>query len=397
MGTIMQYIKTMGKELLRYRKVKKRYTKWHKTATETLKSHPQPPLSDADIKKIDAYWEQYGIKFTDYSWYQLYYGATKIKDPRFMPKEIHCEIVLSYYNNKDFVAAYKDKNSFDVILPEKILPKTIIKKIAGDYYDKDGIYISPSEEQKLIDILLDKKQVIVKNAVDTGRGLNVKKYSFDTAGDVLKMLKQWNVDNYLIQEVISQHKFFSRFNESSVNIIRINTWYHDGIVDITTPVLRFGLPGYATDVCYINGEETVQMVGVTNDGYLRDRVASLDGTSKSIYDVIPDIDLAERVPSWDKLVNMVKENASRLKHFKIIGWDVTVTDEGEPVVIEYNISSPSPHAPQLTDGPFWGDLVDDAMAFLLDKNNQEKYVPKFLQVKSNTSTTKKMWKSLKTK
>ena len=345
------------------------------SAHDRLKDFPQPELTPEEIAEIDLFWKQFGIRFKDYSWFQMFYGMTGIKSPMYIPQEFYLNMVLPYYNNSRVVDAYKDKNAFELFVPKKFLPATVMKRINGDFYDPDGGYITNDvNSQKLIDCLSAENEVIVKNAMDSGRGQNVRKYSIKSPQDAAEILKAWTARDYVVQKGIKQHPFFAQFNKSSVNIIRVNTWYHEGRVEVSTPVLRFGMPGYATDVCYIDGKETVNLIGVTDDGYLRDKVVDLRGEVKDLNAVFPNIN--REVPSWQKIVAMISEGASRLKQTHIIGWDVTVTEEGEPKVIEYNILVPSTYSSQVTDGPMWGQHTEALLAFLKDKKNQEKYIPK---------------------
>ena len=45
-----------------------------------------------------------------------------------------------------------------------------------------------------------------------------------------------------------------------------------------------------------------------------------------------------QVPSYEKAVNMVKRLHLRLPFFNIVGWDVAIKENGEPVLIEFNTS-----------------------------------------------------------
>ncbi len=344
-----------------------------KSTRNMLQSLPQPELSAAEKQDISEYWSQFGIEIKDYCWFQWYYGITGIKDPRFIPQEIYLYTILPYYNRREFIPAYKDKNSFDLRLPAKYFPKTVVRRMSGDFYDKDGVYItSDIKNDRLVDTILAHGQVIVKNAIDSSRGINVKKYDVSSRQDVLSLLESWTATDYIIQEIVHQHPFFAQFNESSVNIIRINSWYHNGEVTLSTPVLRFGMPGYSTDVCFINGEEIVRLVGIKDDGTIRDTVVHMSGKTQRVEEICSDP--IRQVPAWDKITAMVKENAGKLYHFHLIGWDVTVTEDNRPIIIEYNITSPSTYSSQMTDGPMWGEHTTQLLSFLKDEENRRKYL-----------------------
>ena len=45
-----------------------------------------------------------------------------------------------------------------------------------------------------------------------------------------------------------------------------------------------------------------------------------------------------KIPAMDKIYRQVEMLHLRLAHFKWVGWDWTVDEEGEPVFIEFNVS-----------------------------------------------------------
>ncbi len=357
------------------------------SAHEWLALREQPALTDAEIKEIDDYWKQYGIKFRDYSWFQWYYGINGQKDPRYIPNDVYAYIVWPYYNNElyshaaedtnHFVLAWRDKNYFEKYLPDVPFPRTVVRRIHKRFYDQKWNPLGDSLDA-ICDILLPVQNVIVKDALDTGEGRGVKKYSLRTKDDVQKLLDDWKSSNYLIQEVIRQHPFFAQFNESSVNMMRINSWRHGNKIEILSPVLRYGIPGFVTDVAFVNGTEIVKAVGISLDGYLNETAIALDGSKTPTRDLIRNP--GERVPFWDEIIEIIKTNAPKLQHFDIVGWDFTVSADERPICIEYNIQRPSTVLCQPNNGPFFAEHTDEMLAFLKEENNREKYIPNWLRL-----------------
>ena len=87
----------------------------------------------------------------------------------------------------------------------------------------------------------------------------------------------------------------------------------------------------------------------------------------------------KRIPFWDEIVDLIKDNAPKLKHIGRVGWDITVTEDGKPVVIEYNIGYPGSYLSQIAGGPLFGEHTDMALSFLKEEKNQKKYIPHWLQ------------------
>lgn len=350
---------------------------YNRGAVSHLKHMEQPALSEKQKKDITDYWKGYGIRIKDFSQFQWYYGKTGIEDPRFIPQDIWKNVILPYYNRKEYEPVYKNKYLFDTFLPKCSFPKTIVKRADGLFYDKYGKTIT---EQQAVQLITAYSEVIVKNATDTGQGKNVAKYTISSTEDATKILSLWKEKNdYLVQEVIQQHPFFAQFNESSVNIIRFNSLFLNDKVYVHTPVLRFGLPGHVTDCAHINGEEIVRMVGIHDDGEIRDKAIHLNGDEEPI--LTAETNPIKKVPSFDKILQLIDENARQMPYFRVMGWDITVDKEGTPIVVEFNIHMPSSYGSQITNGPMWGEDTSILLSFLESTENQKKYIPSYYKLK----------------
>ena len=64
------------------------------------------------------------------------------------------------------------------------------------------------------------------------------------------------------------------------------------------------------------------------------------------------------IPSYDKVIAIVKEEAAKLPHLNIIGWDFAIGADGEPVFIEINVF---PGQNQSGSGPTFGDLTKEVL------------------------------------
>ena len=62
-----------------------------------------------------------------------------------------------------------------------------------------------------------------------------------------------------------------------------------------------------------------------------------------------------KIPEFDRVIETIKFAHKRLAHFKLIGWDMSVDAQREPVLIEYNTC---PGANQISCGPTFGELTE---------------------------------------
>lgn len=355
---------------------RKLYAIKDKPVSEYLAANDVPELSLSDKRIISEYWKQYGIRIRDFSWFRWFSYVYGEVSPRFIPSAIYGYIIWPYYNKEDFMEAWKDKNYFNRFLPDVPFPHAIAKKISGKYYVSENRCVEREEVERC---LLHENIVIVKDAIESGEGRGVKKYSINNKEDVKRLLGDWKTsDNWLAQTVVRQHPFFSQFNESSVNIMRISSFHHNGLVDIIAPCLRIGTPGHVTDLCFIDGVETGRVCGITKDGYLMDEIISCDGKHYKTADVAPNY--KTKIPRWDDILTIIKENHPKLGHFDIIGWDFTVDENNQIICIEYNIRRPGTVFYQYCHGPFFGTYTEEVLSFLKNPENQRKCIPSYYRI-----------------
>ncbi len=355
----------------------KRYSRGHREALDYIASHNPPSLSEREKEEIDQYWSKFGVKFDKYYWHQMYYDITGKKDPRFIPHNFADCTIVPYYNHREMVRAWTDKNYFQRFLPCLMFPEIYGQRIDGKYYDScHQCYLSDEYEEfgKLLYLKLKEvreSQIIIKQTVNTKQGKGVQKCSAQTEEEIRTILAQ-NRDcpNFIIQKVIQQDPFFEQFNHSSLNIIRITTWRNGKDIIIMAPCIRYGTPGSITDVSYVDGQEIIQCIGIRENGQIMDYYVTLSGEKKPIHYKI------KNVPRWESLIEAVKHAHTYLEYFGIVAWDMTVDKDGNVICIEYNLYSPGTIVYQMAHGPMAKDETDSFMSFLRNKENQLSFLPR---------------------
>ena len=352
-----------------------------------LQENHAPELSRNEIMAVDDYWGQFGIKIRDYCWFRHFKHVTGVFSPRYIPNDIYAAIIALRYNatrSESYWIAWKDKNYFERFVPGIPFPKVALRRIHGRYLRSSG-EVLPDVDQAarcVLDFVNNNSEshVIVKDAISSGEGRGVRKYDISSVEDAKAMLAEWSSDNFLVQVCVRQHPFFARFNPDSVNVMRLTTWRHEDKVELLAPTLRFGIKGSVTDVTYVNGVETVNLVGIDADGRVKDFAYTADGQCKPISSIIGK-DGSLIVPRWQNIVSMVKRAHLLLDHFDIVGWDVIVDEKDQIVVIEYNIKRPGTVFYQYCHGPFWGSHTDEMLAFLREPQNRDRCIPKQFRCK----------------
>lgn len=297
---------------------------------------------------VIPFWKKYGLR-PQKMWYQIFSDREQKVDPRYIPDDLYYGTIVPYFSNTQFRRFGEDKCMHDIFFRELIRPKTIIKNMAGVFYDADMTIIS--REQAVKKCLSYPDEFLIKPSIDSGEGRLISFFQHDTLTKetiitVMDSLKA----NFIVQESIKQHPILSELNPSSLNTIRIVSFLFEGDVHILSSILRMGASGHRVDnigaggfACPIQPEGQLASKGVNRKA---------EWVVKNQHGIcFSDVE----VPSYEKIVSIVREQHVKLPHFKLIGWDFSVNCDGEPVFIEHNVC---PGSNQITCGPTFGDLTE---------------------------------------
>lgn len=231
-------------------------------------------------------------------------------------------------------------------------PTTIAKNIAGVFYDTEMKVISFQEAIELC--CRYEEEYLIKPSIDSGEGRLIQFFDHGKANkkEIASAMKNMGA-NYIIQAVVKQHPVLAKMNPSSLNTIRIVSFFFEGEVHILSAILRMGATGAKVDnigaggfACPIHEDGQLNEKGVNRKAEWRTE----NQNGVRFADV--------RVPSFEKVIETVKDTHKKLAHFKLVGWDFSVDEEEDPVFIEYNVC---PGSNQITCGPTFGELTEKVL------------------------------------
>ena len=320
---------------------------------------PLPTLDEDYRTVVRPYWKKYQVRVPKKFHFRLFCNAEKgvetRLDPRYIPDDLWFGRIVPYYNNLIFAKAMQDKCLHSLLFPEVRRPVTVVKRIAGVFYD-DSLHIVHRADAAAL--CTGRGRVIVKPSVSTGQGRNIHFYDTDdwTPEDAEKMFDR-SGNNFVVQEKQAQHPDLARLNPDSLNSIRIISFLKDDEVHILTQILRVG--GFGSEVDNIS--QGGYQCAILPDGRLADRGFTYRNGRWEYAEAYPNGIRFEdvTVPSFDRAREIVRTQAARMSHFKLIGWDFAVAPDGEPVFIEFNVI---PAQDQESTGPTFGDLTDEVLA-----------------------------------
>lgn len=256
---------------------------------------------------------------------------------------------LDYLNPVKYYSLARNK-----YMAHKMLENTGVRK--SDlycYYQPEARYIASDENaSNLGEVLRILKQKNVNSCVikttESSHGDNVWVIINIVYQDMDAMLTRFDGKKLLLssvlgqealifESVVKQTKQFASFNESSVNTVRfMTTLYPDGTAKIIATFIKIGRAGKCVDNA--GGGGNVDVCVDTDSGEIKYAI-QFDGwhNTKDI-DCHPDSGSRLNgviIENWQAIKEEVKKFQQAFPYCKAAGWDIAITDGG-PVVIEVN-------------------------------------------------------------
>lgn len=310
-------------------------------------------LTKEQEAQIQAFYAPYGKK-VDTWFHNYYYQATGEFRPDYLPDDFYFCFVDPYYNNWMEARHLDNKCYYRLLFPNVRQPETVASREGGMWFDAERRSLTM---EALTELLAKEPEIVVKNALISSGGKGV----FFTKGTDLEPLQQIpKHTDIVIQRPLVQHADLAKVNPSSVNTIRMLSMLTDGEVKIHSSILRIGVGGARVDNVGIGGITC----GVTEDGKLKKYAYTILGKRLESH---PDTGLVFEgysLPFYEKCVQTVKNLHVQLPHFRIISWDISVDESGEPALIEANLCYGCIDLHQMSNGTVFGEdtrkILDEA-------------------------------------
>lgn len=261
-----------------------------------------------------------GLDAMDYYRYE-FYNLTWKKRKNFITEGQVLKL-NNFFNgspeSKKIINKFKNKDEFNLLFSKYIGRKWI--KSFG---------VKKEEIEKFCE---DLKKVIIK-PLDGGGGKGIKIININSKEDVDNLFLTISDKNYLIEEVVKQHKILSDLNPSSVNTIRVYSLVVDSDVKITGATLRVG-HGLEPVDNYSSGGFAAEID--INSGIVVTRAVTQYGESVYVHPLTRKNIIGVEIPNWVKIKKIVKEAHMLVQEVRYIGWDVVVCEDGVISFLEAN-------------------------------------------------------------
>lgn len=261
-----------------------------------------------------------------------------------LPFDYYRYILLPRINPRSYCELSEHK-TFDHRIFGDFALKPLLVYISGMFLNSDFEVVARDQVKKILFEYND--TIVVKEEIGTqGKQVQVI-HSSEFKTENLKIGR-----NYIIQPYVKQYKPIHNLYSESVNTLRVTTFLKkDGSVDIKFVILRFGSDGSKVDNISVGG----QYIYFDSDGKPSKNAFDNMGFNmgerhKNSGYLFADLEL----PMYQEVMNACIAAHKKYPYVRLVGWDVCITDTGEPKLIEWN-TSPGIHRFESRFGPFFTD------------------------------------------
>ncbi len=257
--------------------------------------------------------------------YLLYHFDSKKETERleYMPQASKDTLLLKYYKGdvKNTIAILRNKYTF--------------YQLAKDFFKRDVILVGKQTNNFIeFEEFCKKHPRFIAKEVDGGCGVGIKvvdTLSYKEIGEVYEELSM--SATWIIEELISQHKEISAFNESSVNTVRLPSFRHGNNVAAARPCMRFGRKGAVVD----NAGQSGVFVSIDiNSGEVITDAFDEHGRKFRTHPDSQKVFKGFKVPQWKELIEVAREAHLSLPENQVyVAFDFALSDKGW-VIVEGN-------------------------------------------------------------
>ncbi len=246
---------------------------------------------------------KYGAGYHDYQEFE-FYNLNKLERKTYLTR-VKNNAIVRKYNDKKYFKYFDNKYEFN--------------KIFNKYLKRDWLYLDNNYEE-FKTFCKNKKEIIVK-PIDGCGGIGVELIKLDKRK--LKTIYNNLINNnqLLIEEKIVQHEDLDKLNKSSVNTLRIVTFYDGKVTHILNTVLKIGNGGVTDN--FSSGS----MYTFIKNGKIIVPAIDKDDNIYKIHPISKQSLIGYKIPNYDKCIKMVKECAKIIPEIKYVGWDVAVKED----------------------------------------------------------------------
>lgn len=325
-------------------------------------------ISNLELHTVD-YFKKYGYRVSSLT-SELYSRYNGIVSEKYVNPSLYYYYIVPFLTKMQFVYAYDDKCLYSKLFPNMKQPKTIVKNMDGRFFVLDNSSYSGESEitvDSAVEYLRSNERCIVKPSMSWGgEGIQLIFPATMDKMNLRNLLVSYG-KNFIVQEVLRNHETLSLLNETSLNTCRIYTYrrVNSNQYVFLGSVVRFGgEKSFCDNASYGGGFCRVNFDGLVDDKIFRYKCFDHDSLrqSKGIERLY--------IPKFDEMVKCCMKLHEGLPYNDLVGWDVTLDEKEEIVLIEYNYAADA-ELLQISGGPMFGEYTDELMEQLTQPTTED--------------------------
>ncbi len=281
-------------------------------------------------QEVVPYWNRFGLVPKRF-WFELNGSRDHHMNPRFLPDDLYYTEILPYMNNAQQRYGLANKGYYDYLFSDVKRPKTVVLKIEGIYCDEKRNIIRIEDA---IGRCRERNETLfIKRTTNTRFGDGITVFvPMEHSDEDIRMIFEKAGPSFIVQEKVRQHPLLNRLNPLSACTIRVLSLIMNNEVFIESAMMRIG----GQDSLFITDCDDGINTEILKDHRLHPK--ALINIGKWIENGGGLYDDSFIVPSTEKLYDEVRRLHPRMSHFKCLGWDFTIDEDGDPVFFEFNVA-----------------------------------------------------------
>jgi len=315
----------------------------HRTRELILKAKKQSVVDSRLKKKMEEYCRERFGKTDYWPWLALYTEYRGEFKEGWIPCDYFRFSILPQWNPHSSFSSLK---TMDYRLFTDFSVRPVATVINSVIYGPDQMVIDSAKLEEYFDT--DDKEFVIKQ--DGGKGGD--KIQF-VKKDGLRNLDLNSLGNAVVQPVLKQHASLDQIYSGSVNTVRVATFLEsDGRASRKFNILRVGTNGSRVDNTSSGG---LFMLLDTEGNIISEAYDNFCIPAGSDH---PDSGVAfksVKIPGVREASEACCRAHEKFPYARFVAWDVCITENGNPVLLEWNTKNPSMWFEEAMLGPFWPD------------------------------------------
>ncbi len=232
------------------------------------------------------------------------------------PKSNH---IAQLVNQKPFRHHFADKSQF--------------VKLFAPWVGRETLDVRTATVGELEAFVVKHGSVMAK-VTDKDGGQGIERKSASDIADFDEFRKELlSHEQYLVEQIIPQHPNMAALNGSSVNSLRIVSYFDGEKVHVLARVLKMGNGGIIDNFAH-GGMYTM----LDENGVALHAAFDMAGDAFEVHPISGITIRGFTVPMYDKVLELVDEIARVVPQIPYVGWDIAISPD-RPVVIEGNYNT----------------------------------------------------------